>query len=112
MVLKENHKDQTKYLRVWLGLRVQVLTLANNERIALTPEMKLLFEIHSLREATPATVSRAGILYINPEDFGWNTFVTSWVDKRDNQQEKANLSLLFDKFVPKLVTKKVPLNFD
>ena len=51
---------------------VQVLTLASNERIALTPSMKLLFEIHHLRTATPATVSRAGILYVNPQDLGWN----------------------------------------
>jgi dynein heavy chain len=42
--------------------------LASNERIALTPEMRLIFEISNLRTATPATVSRAGILYINPGD--------------------------------------------
>ena len=36
----------------------KILTLASNERIAVTPEMKLLFEISNLRTATPATVSR------------------------------------------------------
>lgn len=50
----------------------QVLTLASNERIPLTPTMRLIFEISHLRTATPATVSRAGILYINPTDLGWN----------------------------------------
>lgn len=50
----------------------KVLTLASNERIALTPYMRLIFEISNLRTATPATVSRAGILYINPQDLGWN----------------------------------------
>jgi dynein heavy chain, axonemal len=50
----------------------KVLTLASNERIALTPAMRLIFEISNLRTATPATVSRAGILYINPQDLGWN----------------------------------------
>lgn len=50
----------------------KVLTLASNERIALTSAMRLLFEISNLRTATPATVSRAGILYINPQDLGWN----------------------------------------
>lgn len=53
-------------------LHPQILTLASNERIALTPVMRLLFEISNLRTATPATVSRAGILYINPQDLGWN----------------------------------------
>lgn len=33
----------------------KVLTLASNERIALTKEMRLLFEISNLRTATPAT---------------------------------------------------------
>ena len=51
---------------------LKVLTLASNERIPLTPSMRLLFEISHLRTATPATVSRAGILYINPQDLGWN----------------------------------------
>ncbi|VDN25471.1 unnamed protein product [Dibothriocephalus latus] len=45
----------------------KVLTLASNERIPLTPSMRLLFEISQLKTATPATVSRAGILYINPQ---------------------------------------------
>jgi dynein heavy chain len=54
----------------------KVLTLASNERIALTKTMRLIFEIASLRTATPATVSRAGILYINPQDLGWNPYVS------------------------------------
>ncbi|XP_049940954.1 dynein beta chain, ciliary-like [Schistocerca serialis cubense] len=78
----------------------KVLTLASNERIALTPMMRLLFEISNLRTATPATVSRAGILYINPQDLGWGPFVTSWIDKREIETEKRNLSTLFEKYVP------------
>ncbi|XP_040542548.1 dynein axonemal heavy chain 17 isoform X5 [Gallus gallus] len=78
----------------------KVLTLASNERIPLNPTMRLLFEISHLRTATPATVSRAGILYINPADLGWNPVVTSWIEKRAVQSEKANLTILFDKYVP------------
>ncbi|XP_035728185.1 dynein beta chain, ciliary-like [Vespa mandarinia] len=78
----------------------KILTLASNERIALTPAMRLLFEISNLRTATPATVSRAGILYINPQDLGWNPYVTSWVEKRSNPVEKSNLVMLFDKYIP------------
>ena len=78
----------------------KVLTLASNERIPLTPSMRLLFEIGHLRTATPATVSRAGILYINPGDLGWNPQVTSWIDTREVQPERANLTILFDKYCP------------
>ncbi|KAG7506656.1 dynein heavy chain 9, axonemal [Solea senegalensis] len=78
----------------------KVLTLASNERIPLNPTMRLVFEISHLRTATPATVSRAGILYINPADLGWSPPVFSWIDKRDVQSEKTNLTLLFDKYLP------------
>ncbi|KAK7067106.1 hypothetical protein SK128_011276 [Halocaridina rubra] len=78
----------------------KILTLASNERISLTPSMRLLFEISHLRTATPATVSRAGIIYLNTGDLGWNPYVTSWIDKREIQSEKANLMVLFDKYIP------------
>ncbi|XP_003791133.1 dynein heavy chain 9, axonemal [Otolemur garnettii] len=78
----------------------KVLTLASNERIPLNPTMRLLFEISHLCSATPATVSRAGILYINPADLGWNPPVSCWIDKREMQTEKANLTILFDKYLP------------
>jgi len=35
------------------------------------------------QNATPATVSRAGILYINEADIGWKPLVQSWVQKRE-----------------------------
>ncbi|XP_035580605.1 dynein heavy chain 9, axonemal isoform X2 [Zalophus californianus] len=78
----------------------KVLTLASNERIPLNPTMRLLFEVGHLRTATPATVSRAGILYINPADLGWNPPVSSWIDRREMQTERANLTILFDKYLP------------
>uniref|UniRef100_A0A3B3UDD1 Dynein axonemal heavy chain 11 n=1 Tax=Poecilia latipinna TaxID=48699 RepID=A0A3B3UDD1_9TELE len=81
----------------------KVLTLASNERISLSSSMRLLFEISHLRAATPATVSRAGILFVNPQDLGWSAFhryVASWIDTRQAQSERANLTILFDKYVP------------
>lgn len=46
----------------------KVLTLASNERIVLKSYMRLIFEIRSLKHVHPATVSRAGILYIPIEN--------------------------------------------
>ncbi|XP_065334425.1 dynein beta chain, ciliary-like [Cloeon dipterum] len=80
----------------------KILTLASNERIAVTPSMRLLFEISNLRTATPATVSRAGILYINPQDLGWSPYVSSWLENRSSA-EKNNLQILFDKYLPNCV---------
>ena len=36
----------------------------------------------------------SGILYINPGDLGWNPYVTSWVETRESQAEKASLTIL------------------
>jgi len=49
----------------------KVLTLVSNERIPLTPSMRLIIEVSNLRNATPATVSRGGVLFINEGDIGW-----------------------------------------
>uniref|UniRef100_A0A7N6BNC5 AAA+ ATPase domain-containing protein n=1 Tax=Anabas testudineus TaxID=64144 RepID=A0A7N6BNC5_ANATE len=72
----------------------KVLTLASNERVSLSSSMRLVFEVSHLRTATPATVSRAGILYVNP-------YVASWIDQRERQTERAHLTILFEKYVPR-----------
>lgn len=43
--------------------------------------MRLLFEISNLKNATPATVSRAGVLYINDSDIGWVPYMNAWLDR-------------------------------
>jgi dynein heavy chain len=77
----------------------KVLTLASNERIPLKPHMRLIFEIGDLKYATPATVSRAGILYVNPSDLGWSPYVQSWLEKREDAAEKSSLTVLFERYV-------------
>eukprot|EP00911_Craspedida_sp_UC1_P002095 UC1_evm8s1611 len=78
----------------------KVLTLASNERIALKPDMRALFEIANLTYASPATVSRAGILFVNPTDLGWQPVVQSWVDKVDNTALATALPALFERYIP------------
>jgi dynein heavy chain, axonemal len=56
-----------------------------------------------LKNATPATVSRAGILFINESDIGWRPFVDSWIQKRMDTIEKNVLPSLFDRFIDGLV---------
>lgn len=47
--------------------RPQVLTLANGDRILMTGQMRAFFEPENLNNASPATVSRAGIIYVSGE---------------------------------------------
>lgn len=68
----------------------KVLTLVSQERIPLTPEMRLILEVSNLKNATPATVSRGGVLFINDSDIGWRPFYDSWMSKfRAKNDENA-----------------------
>jgi len=77
----------------------KTLTLASNERIPLTPPMRLLLEIENMREASPATVSRGGVIFMNDTDVGWAPFVTSWISNREYDVEKGMLRKLFEQYV-------------
>ncbi|EFJ52773.1 dynein heavy chain 3 [Volvox carteri f. nagariensis] len=55
-----------------------MLCLPNGERIKLNPAtMRMLFEVADLAAASPATVSRCGMVYVTPDDMGWRP---SWLD--------------------------------
>merc|ERR1712100_823116 len=55
----------------------RMLTLASNERVPLNSNMRMLFEIRDLKYATPATSSRAGVLFITETNQWWN-MVQTW----------------------------------
>jgi dynein heavy chain len=58
----------------------RLLTLASNERIRLLPHMRMIFEIRDLNFASPATVTRAGILFISDRD-QWKNYVEAWIEE-------------------------------
>ena len=68
----------------------KMLTLVSQERIPLTPEMRMILEVSHLNNATPATVSRGGVLFINDTDVGWRPYIDSWMDRlKDNGDNNA-----------------------
>ncbi|XP_063222655.1 dynein axonemal heavy chain 6 isoform X2 [Bacillus rossius redtenbacheri] len=59
----------------------KMLCLANSERIKLTPRIRMLFEVQDLAQASPATVSRCGMVYVDAEELKWMPYVKTWMAK-------------------------------
>ncbi len=55
------------------------LCLSNGERIRLRPEMRMMFEVDDLSQASPATVSRCGMVYASQGTLNWLPIVKSWL---------------------------------
>lgn len=56
------------------------LCMANGETIKLTDKMSIVFEVEDLLEASPATVSRCGMVYLESKDLQWDAFFDQWFD--------------------------------
>jgi dynein heavy chain len=59
----------------------RTLMLANGDRLLMVPAVKLLFEMSSLDNASSATVSRAGMIYVPSDILGWSPICESWIQK-------------------------------
>jgi dynein heavy chain 2 len=66
-----------------------LLTLPNGERISFGSNVNFLFETHDLRFASPATISRMGMIFLSDEDVDVKRLVKCWLD---NQPEDSRAS--------------------
>jgi len=95
------------------------LCLNSGEIIKLSPVSTMMFETHDLSHASPATVSRCGMVFMEQVDIGWHVLLESWLDRlperlRDNASQVkelllANVDLLVEMCMRKIKT-PVPVN--
>jgi dynein heavy chain len=79
----------------------KILTLANGERIPMTENCKLVFEVENLNNASPATVSRCGQVYISATDLNYEPIFRGWVINRKSEgrsEEAEKIGNLLNKY--------------
>lgn len=70
----------------------------SGEIVQMTPQMNMIFEPADLDQASPATVSRCGMIYMEPRQLGWKPFKDSYIDRVPKSFTEEQIELLKDLF--------------
>ncbi|CAK9088100.1 Cytoplasmic dynein 2 heavy chain 1 (Dynein heavy chain isotype 1B) [Durusdinium trenchii] len=60
----------------------KLLTMPNGERISFGSNVNFIFETHDLRFASPATISRMGMIFLSDEDVDVKRLVHCWLQQQ------------------------------
>jgi dynein heavy chain, axonemal len=83
------------------------LCLTSGEIMSLSEEMTMMFEPEDLAVASPATVSRCGMIYMEPTSLGFDVLVDSWLNTLPasfGTKHRSKIMTLFDTYVTGVLT--------
>ena len=75
-----------------------LLTLPNGERINFGPNVNFLFETHDLSFASPATISRMGMIFLSEKDVDVQKTLNKWVEDLPNETRPLIMGWVDDYF--------------
>ena len=80
------------------------LCLQNGDIIPMSKSMNMIFEVADLAHASPATVSRCGMVYVEPDTLGWRCLIVSYLNTipeqlRNNETYMNHINSMIDAFM-------------
>ena len=80
----------------------RLLTLPNGERIAFGSNVNFIFETNDMKFASPATVTRLGMIFLSEEDVDVGRVTKTWLKKQPQDMQNKIEQWMSDMFMPAL----------